>query len=52
MFVQILQPAEDIRAMFVKILRVLLFLFFAWQIHFFRKPAVRALFADRGYLVF
>jgi hypothetical protein len=52
MFVQILQPAEDVKTLLAKILPVLIFLFFAWQIHFFRKPEVRALFADRGYLIF
>jgi hypothetical protein len=52
MFVQILQPADEIKALLAKVLRVLILLFFAYQIYFFRKPEVRTLFADRGYLVF
>jgi hypothetical protein len=50
-FFQILQPADSVRALFDKILLVLILLFYAYQIHFFRKPEVRQLFGDRGYLV-
>jgi hypothetical protein len=52
MFVQILQPADEIKALLDKVVRVLILLFFAYQIYFFRKPEVRRLFADKGYLVF
>jgi hypothetical protein len=48
----ILEPANDIRALLDKILRVVILLFYAYQIHFFRKPDVRQLFRDKGYLVF
>lgn len=52
MFVQILQPAEEIKALLAKVVRVFILLFFAYQIYFFRKPEVRRLFADKGFLVF
>lgn len=48
----IFQPADDIIMLLSKILGVLLFFFFAYQINFFRKPQVRLLFGAKGHELF
>ena len=48
----IFQPADDIVMLLGKILGVLLFLFFAYQINFFRKPEVRLFFGAKGHELF
>ena len=48
----ILQPAVDVMMVLSKILIVLLFLFFAYQIVFFRKPEVRLFFGAKGQELF
>jgi hypothetical protein len=51
-FVRLMSPATDIRVLAAKVLYLLLLLFFAYQIWFFRRPEVRAHFKDTGVLVF
>ena len=48
----IFQPADDIMMLLSKILGGLLFLFFAYQINFFRKPGVRLFFGAKGHELF
>jgi len=48
----IFQPAEDIKMLLVKIIGGLLFLFFAYQINFFRKSEVRLFFGSHGHELF
>ena len=51
-FIGALSPAENLKTLFAKIVVLLLLFFFAYNIMFFSKPRVRALFRDRGTLVF
>jgi hypothetical protein len=50
--IYILQPAVDVMMLLSKIVAGLLFLFFAWQIVFFRKPEARLLFGAKGHELF
>ncbi len=49
-FVNVIQPAGDIKALLAKIFFSLWLLFFGYQIVFFRKANVRGLFRDKGTL--
>lgn len=48
----LVQPAADIKALLGKIFFLLWFFFSAYQIAFFRRADVRALFGDKGTLIF
>jgi len=48
----IFQPADDIMMLLSKILGVLFFFFFAYQINFFCKPQVRLFFGAKGHVLF
>ncbi|MBI5252603.1 MAG: hypothetical protein HY912_24165, partial [Desulfomonile tiedjei] len=50
--VNVMQPAGDIKELLVKAFFLLWLLFFAYQIVFFRRADVRALFREKGTLVF
>jgi hypothetical protein len=47
-----MSPAMDLKALLAKVIILLLFLFYAYQIRFFRRADVRAVFRDKGTLVF
>jgi hypothetical protein len=51
-FLKIIQPAEDIRSLVLKFVSCLLFFFAAYQLYFFRRKEVRALFGDQGVVLF
>ncbi len=50
-FFRLMHPAQDIKTLVAKGIVLLLLLFFAYNIVFFRKPEVRALFGDKETLV-
>jgi hypothetical protein len=45
-------PAESPRALAFKIADCFFLMFYGYQIYFFSKPRVRALFGDKGRFVF
>jgi hypothetical protein len=49
---RIIHPAEDIRTLVLKFISCLLFFFAAYQLSFFRRPEVRALFGHKGFVLF
>lgn len=50
-FFHIMQPAEDVKTLIGKVFGLLLLLFFAYNIVFFRRSQVREVFADKDTLV-
>jgi uncharacterized membrane protein len=51
-FFSFMGPATNVKAPFAKVIIFLLLLFYAYQIRFFRRADVRAVFRDKGPLVF
>jgi hypothetical protein len=51
-FVVLMSPAEDVKTMLGKVVALCAFMFFAYQIRFFCRPDVRALFKDKSTSVF
>lgn len=49
---KIIQPAEDIGTLLLKLISCLLFFFYAYQLSFFRRKEVRTLFGDQGVVLF
>jgi hypothetical protein len=50
-FFDIMQPAQDLKSLISKFVLFLLFLFFAYNLIFFRRKNVREVFSDKDTLV-
>ena len=52
LFFDMVRPVASVAEVIAKLFLFLLFMFFAYQLHFFRRADVRYIFDDKGFLVY